>query len=1011
MSEYRYKELLRESLKGDNIDNDSGKRKKRKIGGQYNPNHSNNTSIENQDVITILDSDQESDDSINSSDFEDVSIEDVNLENEEEESYGLSLLPNNLKDSNEKPESLSIAINPVQEEVKKKRKFNSISKTERELRKSIHQMYVGLMLSHGVIRNRWCNDYSLLMELRKSVSPQILELLHQKDSDDVLPLVKSRRFLDGLKKLMMIYSSNYRVTSQGLIRKNWNELSIKQSKTDANVTFSKFFSLVTKFRGSRDIAAQGFVSLLRSVDLNARLIFSLQPPDYTSISELPKIDSTNHARTSNEEVRSSPLLQKFSSGNNKRNLLTSIRKKSTTVTDEIKFANYFEDSPYPIFWAEVWDKYVKKWVSIDPITLQTIEIPPMRRKCKFEPPSTDMRNQLTYVIAYDRLGGVKDVTRRYSLYYNAKTVKKKIHFRSEEDESWYTRILKASCSQLRKNKVNKIDILESKEFHTRDLAEGVPNNIADFKNHPVYALESQLKQNEIIYPKDDSSTCGFFRNKLSKKSQQRDQTVIPIFKRSHVYGLRSAKAWYLRGRVLKVGVQPLKIKKKQTSLKQPTSDDDDDEGMTRLYAEFQTKLYIPPPIVNGMVPKNAYGNIDIYTSSMLPDNGYLVDTSLQYSMKIAERAAKIIDIDYAKAIVAFDFGKPNKKKSQNRNPTAREGGILIDIKYKEAIYLVMNTLLEEEESLRRKVVELNSLNNWRYFLMKLRISERLNKMHGKLNSEDEESNFTDELDNHDFSVHSDNSGSGNEHGGGGFFISDNSVLGTNTDNFATEEYAPTSREFENSYLTNMKENMGDNDENFSNQSEDLIEEQGGGGFFIEDPKPEAIELDPKIDDQLNDTKLGDIPEAINLDPKIGDQLSGKELEDIPDCYFKHDENGELVYDPSSDGDQLAREQSRDDGSNNFKGDSDFLIKDSSEANLHKEASQQDHKVETTSSRVISPEDINDIQEQGENIIDREYMSVLGSQKSLSEIESSQGSLDKDIAEEEQAFGFEYSDTD
>ncbi|CUM45575.1 uncharacterized protein AC631_03733 [Debaryomyces fabryi] len=987
MSEYRYKELLKESLKGENIENDTGKRKKRKIGGQHNPNQPDDARTENQEVITISDNDQESDDSINSSDFEDVNLED------DEESYGLSLLPDNLEDSNVKPESLSITINPVQEEVKRKRKFNSISKNEKELRKIIHQMYVGLMLSHGVIRNRWCNDYSLLMELRKSVSPQILELLHQKESDDVLPLVKSRRFLDGLRKLMMMYSSNYRVTAQGLVRKNWNELSIKQSKTEVNVTFNKFFNLVTKFRGSRDIAAQGFVSLLRSVDLNARLIFSIQPPDYTLIAELPKIDSTNH--TSKYEVNPSPLLQKFATGNNKKNLLASMRKKSTTVTDEIKIANYFEDSPYPIFWVEVWDKYVKKWVSIDPISLQTIEVPPMRRKCKFEPPSTDARNQLTYVIAYDRLGGVKDVTRRYSLYYNAKTVKKKIHFRSEEDESWYNRILKASCSQLRRNKVNKIDILELKEFHTRDLAEGVPNNIADFKNHPVYALESQLKQNEIIYPKDDSSTCGFFRNKLSKRSQEKDQTVIPIFKRSHVYGLRSAKAWYLRGRVLKVGVQPLKLKKKQTTLKQPTSDDDEDEEMTRLYAEFQTKLYIPPPIVDGVVPKNAYGNIDIYTSSMLPENGYLFDTSLQCSMKIAERAAKIIDIDYAKAIVAFDFGKPNKKKFQSRNPTAREGGILIDIQYKEALYLVVNALLEEEDTLRRKAVELNSLNNWKYFLMKLRISERLNKMHGKLNSEGEESNFTDELGDSNFSVHSDNPDSGNELGGGGFFISDNSALETNTESkFATEKDVPASREIESSYLRNLREIKESNDKLFSNRSEDLIEGQGGGGFFIEDPESEAKETDPKICDQLNDT----------------------ELDDIPDYYFKKDENGKLVYDPYSDGNQLTRELSCDDVSENLEDDSDFLIKDFSkealnQEALHQEAFKQDHGVEESSKRIRSSEESNDVQEIGKNIIGKNDSRTKDSQESLSEIESSQGSFDKDIADEEHVFGFEYSDTD
>ena len=76
MSEYRYKELLKESLKGSEVDNDTDKRKRRKTGGQYKSNGLDNIKIENQEVITISDSDQESEDSVNSSDFENVSLDD-----------------------------------------------------------------------------------------------------------------------------------------------------------------------------------------------------------------------------------------------------------------------------------------------------------------------------------------------------------------------------------------------------------------------------------------------------------------------------------------------------------------------------------------------------------------------------------------------------------------------------------------------------------------------------------------------------------------------------------------------------------------------------------------------------------------------------------------------------------------------------------------------------------------------------------------------------------------------
>ena len=40
-----------------------------------------------------------------------------------------------------------------------------------------------------------------------------------------------------------------------------------------------------------------------------------------------------------------------------------------------------------------------------------------------------------------------------------------------------------------------------------------------------------------------------------------------------------------------------------------------------LYAEFQTQLYQAPPIVNGRVPRNAFGNLDVYVPSMVPKGG------------------------------------------------------------------------------------------------------------------------------------------------------------------------------------------------------------------------------------------------------------------------------------------------------------------------------------------------------------------------------------------------------
>ncbi len=77
---------------------------------------------------------------------------------------------------------------------------------------------------------------------------------------------------------------------------------------------------------------------------------------------------------------------------------------------------------------------------------------------------------------------------------------------------------------------------------------------------------------------------------------------------------------------LKPGEQPLKHaaprrKNGRSIVNDEGSSDTEGNAEKGLYAEFQTKLYEAPPIVDGRVPKNPYGNLDIYVPSMVPKGG------------------------------------------------------------------------------------------------------------------------------------------------------------------------------------------------------------------------------------------------------------------------------------------------------------------------------------------------------------------------------------------------------
>lgn len=617
-------------------------------------------------------------------------------------------------------ETLTFNIHQKDEEPAKKnsRKFVPVPKAERQRRKLIHMLYLETMVAHGVVRNQWCNDKELQSELRKKLPSDIFEFLSLTNLD-VLDYVKSRRFIEAIRKAAAFYHRKFRVSSQGLVRKDWETMLQRQLSTTGKVTLKRFRVLIKNFRGSRDIAAQGFVALLRSLGVTARLVFSLQPPDYRSI--IPVGISKEQEKKMNKKKSKSSDFEPVFIPNLKQGFLMSARNnKEENASEKKKYS--FPISSYPIFWAEVWNKFSKKWITVDPIVLNVVEIMPMRRKCKFEPPATDSTNQTWYVIAYDNKRHVKDVTRRYTQYYNAKTVKKRIEFASDEDEHWYLQLLRGARPP--RTIPTEAEILETKEFYDRDICEGVPNNMADFKNHPVYALESQLRQDEVIHPQDETSKCGTFK-------PMNKNTTLTVYKRSHVFRLRTAKAWHMRGRVLKVGVQPLKTK---TVNRVSFDDDGDDDAIERLYAEFQTDIYRAPPIVDGKITKNAYGNLEIYTPTMMPDKGYLVKMTDDVTMKMLERAARdVLRIDYARAIVAFDFGGAKK----NRAPTAREGGIVIDQQYQEAMQLVVDELQDMAEEEKRRQVELNALRSWKFFMKKLEIVNRLDRQHGTLEEEPE----------------------------------------------------------------------------------------------------------------------------------------------------------------------------------------------------------------------------------------------------------------------------------
>lgn len=138
---------------------------------------------------------------------------------------------------------------------------------------------------------------------------------------------------------------------------------------------------------------------------------------------------------------------------------------------------------------------------------------------------------------------------------------------------------------------------------------------------------------------------------------------------------------------------------------------DDDNAGTALYAPYQTAIYTAPPVVRGQIPKNVYGNLDIYLPSMVPPGGAHIPH------QETARAAKIVGIDYADAVTGFSF--------KGRHGTAITTGAVVAAEYREAVEEVIKAFEDERAHAEEERRSLAALKMWRRFLAGLRIRERI----------------------------------------------------------------------------------------------------------------------------------------------------------------------------------------------------------------------------------------------------------------------------------------------
>ena len=311
---------------------------------------------------------------------------------------------------------------------------------------------------------------------------------------------------------------------------------------------------------------------------------------------------------------------------------------------------------------------------------------------------------MNYVMAFEDDGSARDVTRRYTKAYNAKTRRDRVEV-TNRGERWLRKVMK----MYRRPHVLNRDQVEDAELAAKEAAEPMPRNVQDFKAHPYYALERHLKRHEVIHPKREVGKVGAGRSSSANTSES-------IYRRRDVHMVKSADKWYRLGREIKPGEQPLKLVPARRTRDQNLNSEDPDAGIEEnagvaLYAAHQTKLYSPPPVQNGRIPKNVYGNLDIYVPSMIPPG------STHIAHPETTRAARILGIDYADAVTGFTF--------KGRHGTAVTKGAVVASEYAEAVEEILKAFDDERVRTEEERRSKEALKMWRRLLAGLRIRERI----------------------------------------------------------------------------------------------------------------------------------------------------------------------------------------------------------------------------------------------------------------------------------------------
>jgi xeroderma pigmentosum group C-complementing protein len=530
----------------------------------------------------------------------------------------------------------------------------------------------------------------------------------------------------------------------------------------------EFKKCARALEGSRDVGAQLFTALLRGIGLEARMVANLQPVGFgwnqnEEASEknprklkkrLEVIDGDDSSEDDDEDTENEPpnsskkgkgkASTKSSNPRTKKNEQLPSDSDDESVVDITPAKQrvqpskpYDKDLLFPHYWTEVLSPVTNTYTPVDPVVLHIVATNAETLE-KFETRGgkSEKAKQITaYIVGHSPDGTAKDVTTRYLKRHvwpgrtkgNRLPVEKmpvynhKGKVKRYEEYDWFKTVMSGYVRGSRKCPRTEIDdfeeatILKPVRAEKKVVEEG-KETLQYYKSSSEYVLERHMRREEALLP--TAKHVKMFTIKSKGESSVEEK----VFLRKDVVNCKTMETWHKEGRAPKVGEVPLKrvpYRAATTNRRRELAEAEQASGekvLQGLYSLDQTDWIIPPPIENGIIPKNQFGNIDLYVDSMLPEGA--VHIPRRNTVKICKK----LGIDYAEAVTGFEFG--------HRMAVPVITGVVIAEEHLEA---VVEEWEKDEAERERKEDEKRTkaaIGMWRKFLMGLRIVERVREEYG-----------------------------------------------------------------------------------------------------------------------------------------------------------------------------------------------------------------------------------------------------------------------------------------